>query len=261
MFENDKKLLKSLIKKRADEEDCEIISDNDNCIVTFDYNQEKDIVYYLETPSKEWLLDKFHIGKNAGKMIAKHGINKEELADMLLSKPESLAMLATLNNIYIFSHKDGFKDIVEISDVDSEEEIPMIMQDNVDGLLEYAGCYWHDKNSIIIDMSVINYLAKERVKEEKREGLWDSDLSIAVKDGLFVTLSHEIRHLGLENPFVEEYCSIFDPEFNKDKFNKNFDSLESEEGVEEWGAALYDDWKYHNFLKMRNERQQTPMNP
>lgn len=220
---------------KENENTLEIIRETDEDIFTVDYELDKDLSYHIVSPTKEWLKSKFIYGQSVD---PKYKNLENNICNLLLSIDQN--MLINLNNIIFFGEDSDINQITDsIIELDKsydwKENQKIIFKDS---LIEYwpeiisnehetIGCYWFCQNSIIIDVRAIEISSSEIVEENKKDGFF-TDLASEILIGIYTTITHEIRHLGLENPFLPE-----------DEYPQ---SLKTEEKVEQWGIEAYENF-------------------
>lgn len=220
---------------QENEKTLEIIRETDEDIYTVDYELDKDLFYHIVPPTKEWLKSKFIYGQS---IDSKYKDLEDNICNLLLSIDQN--MLINLNNIIFFGEESDINQIADSiinldKSYDWEENQKIGFKDS---LIEYwpeiisdehdiVGCYWYSQNSIIIDVRAIELSSSEIVEEDKKDG-FNTNLANEILIGIYTTITHEIRHLGLENPFLPE-----------DEYPL---SLKTEEKVEQWGLEVYENF-------------------
>ena len=134
-------------------------------------------------------------------------------------------MLICLNKIIIMSNESEIREVSEAANID-DEFFPECMDFENDTTL---GCYWCQASSIVINFKAIQKEVGEMEAEAEKEMVpfnYGKELSI----GLYTTITHEIRHLGLDNPFL--------PEDDYPSIPANYE----EAGVEKWGIEAFESW-------------------
>lgn len=221
MMEN--RLAETILARLSDDE---IVSVTDDDIVSIGYDDwtesEKIINYHVAPPNREWLESLVRILPEA----AKYGIAESgEIAELLESiDPE---MLITLRGVYIVSAEDGEEPLCEAAGVGLDR-----FPDSLDfGDNRCLGCFWRTESAIVVNVTALRKCAKEMCEDP---AFFKSQFATE-REGLFTTITHEIRHLGLENnPFYN--FGDEDPDW-----------LQSEEAVEAWGREAYENWLDRGF--------------
>lgn len=195
------------------------ISDTD--ILTDDFDEDRRINYHIIPATADWLKSCIVFTPNTAKYKS---IYEEHVIDLLLHIDSS--MLITLQKIFFVSGESDVEIVCKAVNADIDE-FPSIIDFDENNVL---GCHWWAYSSVILNLAAIEKTVNEMRQEAEADGeYFDTVQEEAV--GVFTTLTHEIRHLGLSNPFLDE--EAYPP------------SLDSEEAVEEWGINTYENWFYH----------------
>ena len=193
-----------------------IVMETDTRILTEDYDQDRCVNYRIAPPSREWLSSIFYFPKDCRKDEAAF---KNRCVDILMAAGPD--MLMNLRHVFFVRTKNDIKEICELRGARGEL-FPEILEDE-DGepSLTHAGCFWYARSSLIINMHCI---------EDTSDEIDPNDAGL-IPEGVYITLAHELRHLGLVNPYLpeEEYPA----------------SLQEEAAVEEWARSLYESVIYH----------------
>ena len=131
-------------------------------------------------------------------------------------------MLVTLGKVYIMHGSDDIDELMKDAECTHRHDIPEIITDD-----NFIGVHWFDKQSIVINVKTIKDAVKES-QDETPDVYINEGREIAI--GIYTTLTHEIRHLGLSNPYL-----------NEDDYPL---SEESEDAVERWGIEEFEKWYY-----------------
>lgn len=207
--------LKQAIQEEIQNETMEELAPSDDGLNVYDMKDGRYITFHTVPPTEEWLKTKFIYGpscKNAQTRFEKTCI------DILLNIDPN--MLVTLNRIIFINGECDIPCICQQMNCDTEwfpEAIDMETH-------ETLGCYWYQMNSIIIDVKGIVDVVLDIAKESPVYVNIASEIDI----GVYTTLLHEIRHLGLSNPFLPE-----------DDYPSE---LGSEENIEQWAIDTYEEY-------------------
>lgn len=209
-------LIKMLQRDAAVENTVEIFSNNGHTIETYDFEQDRNITYRLDKPTAEWLREITLVTKQAQTLVSKNTVNA--LLDMFVDIDSN--MFTNLRHIlFVTEHDDDLDEITAFMDVEACE---------VCSYFDYLGMFWYAESTIVINVECIAAAVKELTAEcEPLYG--DASRTFAAQEfiiGLYTTMIHELRHLALKNPYLdeEEYpCE-----------------LASEENVESWARAQTD---------------------
>ena len=202
----------------------EIRTASDTDILTDDFDEDRMINYHIGPITKEWLKARIKYTKHTKKYQNQY----ENLIVDLLSSIDTM-MLITLQHIIFVEKEEDIPIICSMMNID-EDEFPSIIDFDSNNIL---GCHWYQYSSIIINMKAIYNTVCEMQLESEKEVIYfnfDSEMQI----GVLTTLTHEIRHLGLSNPFLDA--------------NQYPANQLTEKAVEQWGIEAYENWKYkkHN---------------
>ena len=208
-------LIEDMIKEIMDSESRNLISIlevSDTDILTDDYDEDRKINYHIAPIEQNWLKERFLWCSGTEKYKSQY---EKPLID-LLQKIDP-AMLINLNRIVIIENESDIEDVCSAVGAD-EMEWPSIVDFTENGVI---GCHWYCQNCIIICTGMIRSMLKEMKNEyEYFDNCSEEWIAIAT------TVLHEIRHLGLSNPHLDErlYPVI----------------LESEENVEQWALEQFE---------------------
>ena len=200
---------------RSDEADgvLSIIEYSDADVLTDDFELDKLINYHIKEPDAEWLSGLFWFGEKT----EDYKPLEPAFIDLLLKA--DLAMLVNLRGIFFASCEEDIAPICEKMQTDEFDWPSKIDFDDKDVI----GCYWHSQSAVIISTAAIDqYLNEEAALYEDCYYDFEEERWIAAA----TTLLHEIRHLGLSNPYLDE--------------RKYPSWLESEENVEGWALATFE---------------------
>lgn len=187
-----------------------VISNTTEEILTEDYKEERYISYHLAQPTHKWLKAKILWGSS---ILGDLDAFSNRIADALLCIDPN--MLICLNRICIISAAEDVEPICTAMGADPEEFPECIDSEES----EILGCKWHAQNSIILNAAAIVKAAHQLVAIDPSF----FQLKDEIATGFWMTLFHEIRHLGLEcNPFLPE-----------DEYPT---ALQSEAEVEQWAT-------------------------
>lgn len=197
----------------------EVLGRSNHDLLIFDYGEdpgERKLNFHLSPPTPDWLRTRFVYGPSA----AQYRSYEDSIVSLLLSLDAN--MLINLRHI-VFIHDESDISVVENQlGCEEMESFPDMDFDNI------LGCYWFAMSSIVISTQTIENCARELVEEAEAEGVYLSETT-ETDIGVLTTVAHEIRHLGLSNPYLPE-----------DEYPVN---LNSEKAVENWGIEAFENWK------------------
>lgn len=171
-----------------------IIEKTKSDILTDDYQEDRIINYHISPITEEWLKDRFFFPNETEKY--KNLYQKQIISLLLFLDPN---MLINLQHIF-FVEKDADADEI-CKFLDAE---PCEFPENIDFEENNTiGCMWHQYSSIIINMSAIDKTIKKMKTEYEDAGLYFNEAT-ETDIGVLVTVAHEIRHLGMANPYLDE---------------------------------------------------------
>ena len=184
----------------------EICKIDDQDIFIMDYaGFEKYINFHIVPPTKEWLASRFLWAPSAEKYKKEY---QDNIIDLLLSCDP--AMLINLRHIIFVADETDVPCVENATNCEDEAaEFPQIID--------------FDENNC-------EKTAHEITIENENANIYTNEQD-EVDIGVYTTITHELRHLGLANPFLPE-----------DEYPV---SDESEQNVEEWGITAYENWRRH----------------
>ena len=164
-----------------------ILKETETDVLTDDFDRDKHINYHLIPPTVEWLEERFYW---APSITGDTRAWTSYLANLLMRMDAN--MLICLNRIVFMQDEESDCEAV-CTEMDSELcEFPYMGDDRL-------GIYWSSENSVIINLMAI----KRCVEELMSEGFeYYSTEDVEMRRGVLITLFHELRHLGLDNPFL-----------------------------------------------------------
>lgn len=211
------KELLELVKQAEQDGILAIIDLTDESVETDDFDEDRRITYQLVEPDETWLHGLITVMPCAAELgIADPSV----IADLLLSTGRD--MLVNLKHVFVAADGDDMNEICRIAGADPDEFPETVDLEGHDAL----GCLWATQGSILVDLTAIRDTVKEMAKSYEADGC-PFDAASEELIGLCTTITHEIRHLGLSNPFMDKT-----------------DEECSEEAVERWGIEAYEDWNY-----------------
>ena len=190
------------------------ISDYD--IVTDDFDEDRIINYHIGPITKTWLKERFLWCPETEGL---QRIYETRLVDLLYRIDPM--MFITLNRIIFIENENSIDKVCNQMNVDPDEWPSIIDFDKNDKL----GCHWYTQSSIIINMKAIAKTLGEMQDEYEHDGIY-FDEPTEEWIGIATTLLHEIRHLGLSNPFLDPAAYPT--------------SAESEHEVEKWAIEQFE---------------------
>ena len=189
---------------------------DDTSVTTEDLQECRRIKYRMIPPDEAWITG---LIKSTPRAASTGLVDPAGIAGLLMSvDPE---MLANLEAVLLVGDIDSPEDVCAMIGADPEDYPECMDPDDPDGERP-LGCAWIAHGALLLDLSAILRTAEEIAPAP---GMARSEAMI----GVYTTLAHEIRHLGLANPFLpdEEYP----------------DALKDEDQVEKWAIAAYEDWR------------------
>lgn len=210
------------IRADADKQILIIDAESDTDILTDDLEERRPINYHIVPPTEEWIdsLIRFASGAKRFEQIYR------QLFIKALSRTD-LDMLITLRKIFVINSINDISECAAVLDPDANTMIPDEYQlDDSDELADApVGMFWSWESAIIINMTAITKCTDELDKDFEQE-LGYSDHAGIEHEGIMITLLHELRHLGLSNPYLPEI--------------KASSKEQSEELVEQWARNEYE---------------------
>lgn len=210
--------LRNDIKQDASESTLEIVEETKEDILTEEFSHYKPMNYHLVPPTRKWLRSLFFFPPDSKKFKRAY---QTRCIDLLMGADPN--MLINLRRIFFVN---SGKDIDAIIEETGDEDFPETLLDEWGGLTtKYVGCFWHYQSAIIINMYAIRTTACTI----------DPNDAAIVPEGVYITLLHELRHLGMDNPYLPE--------------NDYPDSNMTEQAVETWARDVYEDVTYQSHRK------------
>lgn len=163
-----------------------------------------------ENMTKKWLSEKIHI--QSRKEESEYIFDFNGICDFILSHANK-ELFTTLDSIFFVFDEEGLKEL-ETYTGDS------YAFDCID-LDEYIGMMWYEKNIVIINVSLIEKMAKENADEF-------IPANEQVSSGIVTTLVHELRHLmTLTNVLLtDKECTENDKlEESVENYARNFEDI------------------------------------
>lgn len=174
-----------------DEPTLVIEEESETDILTYDDDQERNVTYHLVTPTEEWLQSRIFIAPKVSSEWAELTGDRETIAKRLMNIDRN--MLINLRHIIITTEEE--------EDLDAICEHIECEPCEVANFIDYLGMFWYAESAVIINVEAIRETTDQLKKELRlNNDEYKEDLAI----GFFSTVFHEIRHLGLENPFLSE---------------------------------------------------------
>lgn len=197
---------------------CGLISRTKSYIYIDDYLEDKRIRFHLTKPTERWTSYRIHYGPKAQNFRCYH----QSLITALLKTDQN--MLITLEHVFIINGPSDAEFFCAKYNIDPDE-LPEQVTYEPNTISNTIGVYWWAANSVFINIEAIHAALEEIKKDYDTYDLF-FDYCTHEHDGIIRTLLHEIRHLGLANPFLDE--------------TKYPPSYESEQAVEDWASEEYE---------------------
>ena len=200
----------------------DILDQTKTDIHTSDFCEDRDIYYHLVPPTEEWLNERIKFMPSA----KKYELWKDFAVSLLMSIDPD--MLATLRFVFFVATAEDIDEMVDwIPELTSESLPDQMLVDNDEELADngVVGQFWSMASSVIINMAAIEKSKREIYEADDLDTETCGDPYKLEQDGIMVTLLHEIRHLGLSNPFLQ--CD-------------DRSSLMTEENTEAWAREQYE---------------------
>lgn len=189
------------------------VSDED--ILTDDFDSGRLLNYHLKQITEKWLSDRFLW------LACSEAKKTHERAIIGLLMHVDRHMFINLNRIIVVDDENNIEEACAAINADAEEWPSCIDFDNCNTL----GCYWWSQSCVVINMKAINQSLDALQKEYETDGLY-FDRCKEEWIGFATTLLHELRHLGLSNPYLD--CALYPSD------------LESESAVEQWALEQFE---------------------
>lgn len=204
------------IKRDATNHRLSIIKETDESILTKDFVENRIIEYHTKPPTWKWLSDRIFWPINNPEIKKKY---KGLVINLLLFVDPD--MLTTLKAIYFVGDGTDIDRIVRLNKIKIDE-----FPDTIDPKQSRCmGLFWYSHNSIIININSIETTIQELIESGNSK---TNDQSIEFEIALYTTLAHEVRHLGLSNPYGKEKL----PESEEDE----------EKDAELWSVKTISNW-------------------
>lgn len=212
--------LKTLMKDIYDdshkaEPDLDILSESENDILTYDYIQNREVNYHTVEPDAAWL---------EAMMYFTPAVTKSREMMTPLGQPSIISSILLRLDPNLFTCLRHI-----IFTTESEDDIDAIASHlNVEpcevcDFADYIGMFWYYQNAVVVNMTaILNSIRQMKTKIH----LTDTEAAEETVIGIYSTLVHELRHLALENPYLES--------------NAYPDSEKSEEAVEDYCRNVCD---------------------
>ena len=194
--------LRRTIKKSEDAEELIICEESDEDILTDDLTEDqlRLINYHMVKPTAEWLRSLVFCGSSCKEEVERDYLDTS--IRLLLNVDQN--MLVTLRHIIFVASEDDMHEALKALDAEVYEWPECVFFDG-DDVGECLGCFWRFQSAIIINIAAIRVESAALVEEyEFDDDYWHEDESELVTVGVYETLLHELRHLGLDNPFLDE---------------------------------------------------------
>lgn len=184
-----------------------ITEETETDILTYDNEQNREINYHLKTPDAKWLQSLIFITPDVSSKWESLTGGIDTITKRILELDHN--MLINLRKIIITTESE--------KDMDAIAEHMGCEICDVCNYLDYVGMFWYAESAVVINVEAIED-GTRNLKQELH--LDDKEYAEELAIGFYSTLFHEIRHLGMENPFLPE-----------DNYP---DSMKSEASVETW---------------------------
>lgn len=195
-----------------------ILQESDEDILTDDYFELRKINYHLAPLTKEWLESRILW---APSITAKDkSFYANDIASLLMKTDPN--MLITLNRIIITSDSEADMEAIAERMADIMDEPDLGEMPDLEGFLGFFWCY---TNSLVVNVAQIQRSVKEEAAAAHESGFYLDEGTEALVC-FRTTLLHELRHLGLANPFLPE--------------SDYPDSENEETAVEQWAMEEYE---------------------
>lgn len=169
----------------------EIIEESKDDILTYDYDQDREINYHLKPPDRDWIDSLIYITPDIrGEFAAPLG-DIDSISNILLQLDPNL--LTCLRRIIITTESESDNTAIA-NEFDIEP-------DEICNFDDYLGMFWYSQNAVVINMTAITVATKELCAEMHLNKTEAAEEAII---GVYATLIHELRHLSLENPYLDE---------------------------------------------------------
>lgn len=207
------------INKDAQKGIVEVLSRSNHDLRIFDYGEdagERELNFHLSPPTPEWIQQRILYGPSA----ERYKYCEAEVVSLLMSIDPN--MLVNLQHIIFIHDESDIPVVVDTLHCEEWESFPDSLFD------QCVGCYWFVKSSIVIFTKTIENCARDIVQDSESENIY-LDLATEIDIGILTTVAHEIRHLGLSNPYLSE--------------EKYPAYLASESNVEAWGNEMFENMR------------------
>lgn len=196
-----------------------ILTISDHDILTDDFQDDRRINYHIGPITESWLRSRIYY--TASTQQEKAVYDQPVISLLQFLDPN---MLITLEHIFFVRDETDIDEICTLVGAEPCEFPSAIDFDEPETL----GCFWHQYSSVIIHMAAIDKTVQEMKTEYDHDGMY-FNTATETDIGVFTTLTHEIRHLGLSNPYLDEQ------EYPRTE--------ETEQAVEAWAIETYEQWQ------------------
>ena len=194
----------------AFDETVEILSQTPDYITVYDMKDDRELKYRIGPMDDVWLESILHFSPKI------EPSEKDAVHDAVIWVLRNIDpnMLVLLKAVYIVVGEEDEAFVAKCSDCEIDEIPDNALSENILGLM------WWSESSVFIHFNAI----KKCVEEEcVQYGEW-RQYNRLLFEAITTTMAHELRHLGLSNPFLDE---------------KQYPaSEETEEAVEQWALAF-----------------------
>lgn len=160
-------------------------------MLTYDVLQGREVNYHLTPPAADWLLSILTVAPDVKDPELNGFGGRSAVAELLLT--QGPAMFINLRHIIVTTESEADADFIA-DRLEIEPYEVCAYQDSV-------GMFWFDQSAVIINIQAIDEAIADLVKELHLSDLEHEEERVI---GFYSTLYHELRHLGLENPFLPE---------------------------------------------------------
>lgn len=179
-----------LERQLADGSVC-LLSRSQTDTLTHDLLQGREVNYHLALPTADWLLSILDVAPDVKDPELNGFGGRSAVAELLLTQDP--AMFINLRHIIITTESEADSDFIA-GRLEIEPYEVCAYEDSV-------GLFWFAQSAVIINIQAIDEAVSDLVKELH---LSASDHEEERVIAFYSTLFHELRHLGLDDPFLPE---------------------------------------------------------
>lgn len=210
-------VLHNTLREAEQNNECAIISRTQHYCIIDDFIDDRIIHYHLKSPTPNWLNRRVVFLPDA----KLYKFYKPYIIQCLLQIDPNL--LITLRYIFIINSAADAEKACAYVDADYAELPEQLQYDeeDADNIPHVLGIHWWSQSCVFINMKAIEKTLHEMETEYTYFPYYQEE-----RIAILTTVLHEIRHLGLSNPYLDD--------------TQYPTAEESETAVERWAIAEYE---------------------